>query len=204
MNPDTQKAIPEAQVLKKALQAYQRSRRKSILGDLIASVKEARPFRVWQAILAYFRRARAVSFFFRALGWVLTVLRTGTLLLLTTVLFFIILPLLIASLIGFLLAALWDMKKSLSGLLAAIGERPVWVFFSVGAFGYGNALTLSEDADRVCLIVSPHWISPKGVGSSRFYLNLRAEGGNCYLVRRYFYLRLCKKLPASDKLTLVY
>ncbi len=204
MTPDERKSLDAEQVLKRSLQAYQRSRRKSILGDLIASLKEARPFRVWQAILAYFRRARAVSFFFRALGRILTVLRTGTLLLLTTVLFFIVLPLLLASLVGFLAAAFWDMKKSLSGLLTAIGERPVWVFFSVGAFGYGNAVSLSGDADRVCLIVSPHWISPKGIGSRRFYLNLRKEAENCYLIRRYFYLRLCKKLPASEKLTLVY
>ena len=203
MNPDTQKAIPEAQVLKKALQAYQRSRRKSILGDLIASVKEARPFRVWQALLSYFRRARAISFFFRAAGWILAILRTGTLLLLTTVLFFIVLPLLLTLLIGFLLAAFWDMKKSLSKLLSAIGERPVWVFFSVGKFGTESALSLSTE-ERLCLIVSPHWISPKGGISPRFYLNLRAESENCYLVRRYFYLRLYKKLHQSDQLVLVY
>ena len=204
MNSDTKKAIYAEQVLKKSLQAYQRSRRKSIWGDLIASLKEARPFRIWQAILSYFRRARAISFFFRVLGWILTVLRTGTLLLLTTVLFFIVLPLLLAALIGFLVTSFWDMKKSLSRLLLAIGERPVWVFFSVGEFGLENALTLSGGGDRLCLIVSPHWVSPKGGISHRFYLNLREESKNCYLVRRYFYLRLCKKLHTSDKLVLIY
>ena len=203
MNPDNSKSLGAEQVLKKAMQAYQRSRRKTVFGDVILSVKEARPFRIWQAILAYFRRARAISFFFRVAGWILAILRTGTLLLLTTVLFFIVLPLLLALLIGFLLAAFWDMKKSLSGLLAAIGERPVWVFFSVGDFGRENAISLSAE-DRLCLIVSSHWISPKGGGAPRFYLNLRAESENCYLVRRYFYLRLYKRLSQSDQLVLVY
>jgi hypothetical protein len=204
MNSDREKNAPSKQILGSVLQAYRRSQRKSIFGDLLTSAREARPWRIWQSILAYFRRARAISFFFRAVGWILALLRTGTLLILTTVLFFILLPITAALVTGFLLAACSDMKKSLSRLQKAIGERPVWVFFSVGAFGAESARTLAKSGERVCLIVSPRWISSAEHGSEKFYLNLRAEGENCYLVRRYFYIRLKKKLLRSDNLALIY
>ena len=194
----------DEQVLQNVLRLYRTSHRKGVLHDLISSVKEARPWRIWQQILAYFRRARAISFVFRVVGWILALLRTGTLLLLTTVLFFVILPLLLAIVLGFLLAALLDTKKSLSRLQKAIGERPVWVFFSTGEFGRENALALAESGERVCLIVSPRWISPSGHGTKKFYLNLRTESENCYLVRRYFYLHLRKKLSRTDKIALIY
>ena len=204
MNPDTKEGNSQAEILQKTLDVYRKSQQKSILGDALTTLREARPWRIWQRILSYFRRARAISFFFRTVGWILTVLRTGTLLLLTTVLFFILLPVLFSVAVGFLLAAFLDMKKSLSKLQKAIGERHVWVFFSIGKFGFENAMREAEGESRLCLIVSPHWISAKGNESRKFYLNLRAESENCYLVRRYFYLHLRKKLLDSDRLTLVY
>ena len=204
MNSDAKHKQAREEILQKTLDVYRKSQQKSILGDLLSTLKEARPWRIWQRILSYFRRARAISFFFRTVGWILTVLRTGTLLILTTVLFFILLPLLLSVAVGFLLAAFLDMKKSLSKLQKAIGERRVWVFFSVGRFGYASAMKEAEGESHLCLIVSPHWISAKGGGSRKFYLNLRAESENCYLVRRYFYLYLRKKLLTSDQLTLVY
>ena len=204
MNSDAKHKQAREEILQKTLDVYRKSQQKSILGDLLSTLKEARPWRIWQRILSYFRRARAISFFFRTVGWILTILRTGTLLLLTTVLFFILLPVLLSAAVGFLLAAFLDMKKSLSKLQKAIGERHVWVFFSVGRFGYASAMKEAEGESHLCLIVSPHWISAKSNGSRKFYLNLRAESENCYLVRRYFYRFLRKKLLTSDQLTLVY
>ena len=204
MNPDAKQGDFQAKILQKTLDAYRKSQQKSILGDALTTLREARPWRIWQRILSYFRRARAISFFFRAIGWILTILRTGTLLILTTVLFFILLPILLSAAVGFLLAAFLDMKKSLSKLQKAIGERRVWVFFSVGRFGYASAAQVAKEKNRLCLIVSPHWIRARGNGSRKFYLNLREESENCYLVRRYFYIRLKKKLLRSDNLALIY
>ena len=204
MNPESKQENPGEHLLGGILQIYRKSHQKSIFRDLITSVKEARPWRIWQSILSYFRRARAISFLFRVIGWIFTLLRTGTLIILTTVLFFIILPIVITVAIGFLLAAFLDMKKSLSELQKTIGERHVWVFFSVGEFGWKNALAQASEENYLCLIVSPHWISSVGNNSKKFYLNLRAESRNCYLVRRYFYIRLQKKLLKSDNTVLIY
>ncbi len=204
MNPEANKKVSQAQVLRDILQIYFKSHHESIFRDLLTSVKEARPWQIWQSILAYFRRARAISFFFRLIGWILTLLRTGTLIILTTALFFVILPIATAIVIGFLISAFLDMKKSLSRLRKAIGERRVWVFFALGDFGWENALSLAQNEGYLCLVVSPRWISSAGHGSRRFYLNLRVESENCYLVRRYFYLRLRKKLLRSDKTVLIY
>lgn len=190
--------------MERIAQVHRRSRRRSLFGDVLESVREARPYRLWQNILAYLRRLRTISFILRLVGYLWAFLQTGTLVLLTTALFFIILPILAVITLGILLTAFLDMRKSRKKLEREIENKEVYVYFSLGDFGTATAKQMARDRPCVCLAVSPHWIASDGPCGSRFYLNLRREDENFFLIRRYFYFHIRKKLLNPDKTALIY
>lgn len=193
-----------ADVLKEIVRTYRKSQRKSLLRDVWASVKEARPYRFWQRILTYVRRFRMISFVVRILGYLFAILQTGTLVLLTTALFFIILPILTAVAAVLLTMAFLDVRKSRKRMEREIGERRVYVFFNLGNFGAETAAALAKGEDRICLSVSPYWLTAEGHRGNRFYLNVRREDEHFFLIRRYFFFHIRKKLLKSDRTVLVY
>ncbi len=183
---------------------YRKSHLKNTFRDALSSLRRARPYRFWQTCLAYFRRFRMISYIIRVIGYLFALLQTGTLVLLTTALFFILLPLLLLSVGGMLLVAFLDMRKSGKKLKRIIGERRVYVFFAAGEFGSSNALALSQREELICIAVSPHWISPEGPLSRRLYLNIRRESPNFFTIRRYFYFYVRKKILSLDQTVLIY
>ncbi len=183
---------------------YRKSKLKNTFRDALLSLRRARPYRFWQTCLAYFRRFRMISYIIRVIGYLFALLQTGTLVLLTTALFFILLPLLLLSVGGMLLVAFLDMRKSGKKLKKIIGEKRVYVFFAVGEFGASNAQALSREEDLICLSVSPYWVSPDGATSKRFYLNVRRESSNYFTVRRYFYFHIRKKILSPSGTVLIY
>ena len=197
-------ASAPADVLKEIARTYRKSQRKSLLRDIWASVKEARPYRFWQRILTYVRRVRMISFAVRILGYLFAILQTGTLFLLTTAIFFIILPILTAIASVLLLTAFLDMRKSRKRMEREIGERRVYVFFNLGTFGAETAAEFAKGEDRICLSVSPYWLTAEGHRGNRFYLNVRREDEHFFLIRRYFFFHIRKKLLKSDQTVLVY
>lgn len=202
----TEKNTPPApaDVLKEIARTYRKSQRKSLLRDVWASVKEARPYRFWQRILTYVRRFRMISFVVRILGYLFAILQTGTLVLLTTALFFIILPILTAVAAVLLTMAFLDVRKSRKRMEREIGERRVYVFFNLGKFGAETAAELAKGENRICLSVSPYWLTAEGHRGNRFYLNVRREDEHFFLIRRYFFFHIRKKLLKSDRTVLVY
>ena len=195
-------------ILQKRMQeiddAYQKSRRSGFFRDVLTSVRQAKPFRFWKRLIAYFRRLRMISFLFRVIGAAFAFLQTGTLVLLTTALLFVLLPLFLVVSVGILSVSFLGMRKSRKQLEHVIADGRVYVFFALGEFGSSAAVELSQTSDLVCLAVSPHWISPETAYSNRFYLNIRYETQRFYTVRRYFYFYLRKKLLKPQKTTLIY
>ena len=183
---------------------YRKSHLKNSFRDALSSLRRARPYRFWKTCLAYFRRFRMISYIIRVIGYLFALLQTGTLVLLTTALFFILLPLLLLSVGGMLTVAFLDMRKSGKKLKRIIGEKRVYVFFAIGGFGASNALALSQGEELICIAVSPYWISSEGAVSRRFYLNLRRESPNFFTIRRYFYFYVRKKILSSDQTVLIY
>lgn len=183
----------------------QMSKSRGFFQDARETLLQARPYRLWQSILAYIRRFRMISFLLRLIGWILTILQTGALVLLTTAVFFVILPVLAAFVAGVLLTALLDTRRSLRRMQKQLSDRRVYVFFGTeGPFGEGNVRELSERPDSAVLVVSPFWVSPKGLGKAGFYVNVRQESDHLYLIRRYFYFSLRKKVLKPADSALVY
>ncbi len=175
------------------------SRRKGVFEDIRKTVMEARPYRLWITLLAYFRRARTVTLILRITGWLLTLLQTGALVILTTLVFFILLPIVLLGSVVVFLIALSDTRRCLRRMQAYIGERRVFVFFSpLGEFGASHAKSMAS-ASSVVLVVSPHWISPSCLGNSSFYINVRRDGEHLFVIRRYFFFSVRKKILKSDQ-----
>lgn len=191
-------------VLNQITHTYRKSQRKSLIRDLWASVREARPYRFWQRILTYVRRVRMISFAVRILGYLFAILQTGTLVLLTTALFFIVLPILCTVVVVLLLTTFLDVRKSRRRMEREIGERCVYVFFNLGSFGAETAIELAKGEDRICLSVSPYWLTADGHRGNRFYLNVRREDEHFFLIRRYFFFHIRKKILKADRTVLVY
>jgi len=197
---------PAESVLRQACRNRDMNRHHSFFGHLHAIVKSAPFYAHWKNLLAYLRRIRTVALILRIGGVVLTVLETGALVLLSTALFVVILPVLGALMSGILLTALLESRRSNRVLSSRLRKKDVIVLFwdlrSEG-FQLQNARDLAKRGKAV-LLVSPYWISAKGLHHAHFYTTFREEGQNLYLIRRYYYFSLRKHVLTHENATYVY
>ena len=70
------------------------SARRNAFFDIFRAVSGTASVRLWMEILSYLRRFRMLRMILQIIGWVVTLLRAGTLIVLTTIVFFVLLPLL--------------------------------------------------------------------------------------------------------------
>ena len=195
---------PEELLLEQITATVEQSRRRGFFSDVRATVREARPYRVYQAFLARLRQLRMIGFILKIIGYVFAFLQTGTLFLLTAALFFVILPVAILGSATVLLVARLDMRKSRRRIQPMLTDKRVYVLFAAGEFGLRSAKEMAEKADAVCLLISPYWVSPKSPDGGRFYLNLRELAPNVLLLRRYFYFHIRRKRVIGNRVRLIY
>lgn len=140
----------------------------------------------------YFRRFRAVSFTIKLLSILFTILETGALVLLSTIVFLIILPIAAALMLGFLITALLEAGKVNRRLSTELADQKIYVLFlrdtSKNRFLMQNARELATHG--TVLLVSPYWISSRGLYPRGFYCTVRWETSHILLVRRYYYFSL--------------
>lgn len=181
------------------------SARRNAFFDIFRAVSGTATVRLWMEILSYLRRFRMLRMILQIIGWIVTLLRAGTLIVLTTIVFFVLLPLLAVLLVIVPLIALLDRRKSIRRLSEALSDsREVVFFFTDGPVTAQSAADLARDG-RTVLLVSPHWISGRATNgsSARFYVNLRRESERVFLIRRYFYF--CARRTVGDRaVTLIY
>lgn len=201
---DRQNALTAETLLRIANENRKISKRNGAFGDLREALIRARPYRLWKQLLVYLRRIRMISILIRVVSVIFSVLQAGTLVILTTAVLFILLPILLLLLTLGTVAALVDRRRSLRILERELTDKRVYVFFCIrGGFGEENARSLARSGDVAVLVVSPHWISPTAFGSRRPFVNLRREEESLFLIRRYFYFSVRKRLDPS-RLTLVF
>lgn len=195
---------PQEALLEQISKTVEQSRRGGFFKDVLITVRSARPYRLYQSFLARLRGLRMIGLILRIIGYVFAFLQTGTLFLLTAALLFVILPLLVLGSASILLIAWMDIKKSRKHVEECIQNKNVYVFFTAGAFTVRWAKELAQNENALCLIISPHWISPSSPACNRFYLNRRGLAPGVLLIRRYFYFHLRKKSLQKEALTLIY
>lgn len=193
-------------LLRQASQNQEIGNRKNAFSDLYRTVSGTGIVRLWTEILTCLRRFRTLRLILRIIGWLLRLLQAGTLIVLTTAVFFVILPLLgITALIASPIA-LSDRRRSKKRLSAALADSHGCVFFfTAGRMTYRTARELSLDHGFTVLIVSPYWISPRCAdgAAGHPYVNLRQESDGVFLIRRGFFF-CAKSMALKHGITVVY
>ena len=161
----------------------------------------------WQSFLSLLRRFRTLAFIWRILTVIFTVLETGVLVLLTTAIFLVILPLAAALMLGILITALLESRRTnrqMKHLLA--GKRVCVLFLSTkeNRFLEQNAAMFSHRENTAVIVISPYLISPRGLRTGSFYCTVRPEAENIYLVRRYYYFSLRKHVFGDKDVAYLY
>lgn len=161
----------------------------------------------WQAFLSLLRRFRTVAWVLRILTVIFTILETGALVLLTTAVFLVILPLATALMLGILLTALLESRRTNRQMREQLAGKQIYILFlsqRENPFLEQNARLLSRQDHTAVIIVSPYLVSPKGLRDRGFYCTARREGKDLYLVRRYYYFSLWKHVLRNKRVSVLY
>ncbi len=195
-------ALLTARLWHRAMQTHRTS-----LSYAYATLRSASLYRHFQSVLSYVRRFRLITLCLRAVTLLLTILETGALVVFSTVLLLILLPLGTALMLGILLTAAIESKRKNHQMSAVTDQKRVYVLFLEDAdnpFLASNARALAADPHAVVLVVSPYWISARGLTKGPFYCTVRAEFPRVYLVRRYYFLHLNRHILAHRKTAYLY
>ena len=179
---------------------------RSFLAYAYDLVRHTRLVALWQRILTLLRRVRLLTVTVRLLALLFSLLQTGTLLLLSTALLLVLLPLLLLAMIVTLTVALFQSGKSNRLLRERTRERPIYVLFPAkecSPFFEGNVRSLAAQG-AIVLIVSPYWLSGKGLQRKGFYSTVRREAEGVYLLRRYYFFSLKKHVRALERACYLY
>ncbi len=199
--------LPHSEVERLAHENREMTRHRFFFGYLYARIRSTSLWAHWQRWLSYFRRFRTVTIVWRVLVFIFSVLQTGALVLLSTLLFVIILPLFIVLMLGILITAAIESRRSNRFLREKLAGRRVCILFlppQKSDFFEQHAARLTEEGFSV-LIVSPYLLSSRGIGSRNgFYSTLRREAPDLYLVRKYYFFSLQKHVLRSLDVAFLY
>lgn len=161
----------------------------------------------WQAFLTLLRRFRTLVFLWRVLTVLFTIIETGALVLLTTAIFLVLLPLATSLMLGILITALLESRRTNRQMSKLLDEKQVYVLFlsqKDNPFLEQNARLLSHAENSAVIVVSPYLVSPRGLCERGFYCTARREGENLYLIRRYYYFSLWKHVLRGKQVAYLY
>ena len=160
----------------------------------------------WKDLQKLIRRFRTFTFVLRIISILLTVVQTGALVLLSTVLFLIVLPVLLALMLGILLTALLESRRSNRKMKHLLERKKIYVIFlstERNAFLWQNAQSLAAEGHAV-IAVSPYLIGTQGMRRRGFYCTVRHESENVFLIRRYYFFSLRKHVLNGLSTTYIY
>lgn len=181
-------------------------RHRTLFGFLYGSLTHTPIYAHWRHLLAYLRRFRTFVFIARVLTGLLSALQTGALVILSTAILLVLLPMFLFATITVLLIARIRSRQANLRLRYEIGDRSVCVLFlstSHNPFLAQNARSLAKDGCTV-VVVSPYWISSKGLAKGEFYATFREEFPHVILARRYYFLHLRRHILINKQVAYLY
>ncbi len=150
------------------------------------------------------RRAKLALWILRIFSWILIALETGTLVLAALVLLLPLLALFLALIPGMLVAVGMDLIRMKHIMNRVSRKSTLYLLFIPPAttpFFCGNARELSHRG--TVILLSPYWLSGKGMKDNRFYVVMRREH-SAYLIRRYALRYFLKACTADRRLVMIY
>ena len=162
-------------------------------------IQSSRVFVIWDRYKKYFHRFRFISTLIRITPWVLLAISTNTWLYLVFAALAISIPLLLLALLSLLGSALVRHRRVNRIMWDKLAGRTVYVLFPernaeflTGKFWQANARDLATGQNAAVILVSPFFLSPVGLSRRDFFLNVRDEAPNIFIVRRHYFFSLKK------------
>lgn len=179
---------------------------------LYKTVKLSSVYGIFDRLITYFRRIKLIGTVVNIITFILTLLRTGTIIIVygALILLFIPITLLLAALVPAISMIL--SPKSHKLMKERLASKNVYVFmpsrssgFETSAFFNANARSLAELDESAVVIVSPYFFkSIPGTVRQNINLSTDQNTSNIYYVRRYYYFALFKKVLKKDCKELFY
>ncbi len=177
-----------------AARRAQHYRRGSFVRYAYESVMDSLPVRILAQLWAYLRRLRIVQFVLTLAPAIVAVVLVSVLS--AAALPFLILGTALMAMLGGLRA-----KRQNRRLRQALDGKHIRVLIPARVtdplrhiFFMENARAMATDENTAVLIVSPYSFSSRGINGRGAYLTARQEGENLYLVRRYYYFTLRRRV----------
>lgn len=166
---------------------------------LYLSLRRSSPFRIWSRVMAYFRRFRFLSLIFRTAAQIIAVIETSAILIVAATIFIVMIPVMLAMLLGTLIAALTRGRALNRELSVSLRGKKVFIFFpsSSPAPDYGSVMhttveQLAADENNVIFVVSPHTVSSCIFGERHMFFMARNAAPNVFYIRKFYYFQLTR------------
>lgn len=170
---------------------------KSYLFYLSSLLQKTQFYHLWHQYLDVFRKFRLISLLFRVYSYLLVFLQFGTAFFFLAVALLLLVPILIFGAAFVAFSALLLYRRENDRMQKVLEGKNIIVFFPTlggelaeGNFWRAHVDELARRADTAILVVSPHFWSGKGLNENRFYLLLRKEREELYLLRKHYYFSL--------------
>ncbi len=157
---------------------------------------------LYERAMRYYKPLRMIRRVFSVIYFSVTLLGAGVALLVLTVLSLVVLPILVLSWFALLILSMLGIRRAKRQLSAELAGRGVEVIFPTRESLLGSEFLrgwAKSGGDGLLIVVSPYFISPRGIFGKKQYLTLRKESERVILIRRFAYFRLREPLKAAAR-----
>ncbi len=189
-----EKESPEKALLSEGVSSRRRYTSATYAGYLFLSIKESSLGRIIRRISAFFRRLRV----FR---WVASILLILTTAVLASAVFVTAIPFLLLSSVTTLFAIMFNARSANRRMANVLRGKHIRVLIPYDHTVLGDDSFLDRCAREMAthphtavIVISPHFISNKGLGGKGIYFTARQEADNLFVVRKGYYFILKRKV----------
>ncbi len=168
---------------------------------LVSCLREKSFYTSTERIFRYFRNSLWVTRIVKYGAIIYHYLQAGAFVLLYTAIFILIIPILLAVTAVTLTVALILRKRNADKILTEAGTQiDIYIPKNKEIFDSNDRFIPQSEEKRTILVVSPFFLRRNGRGERRqMYVCARKEAENFYLVRKYFFFYLRRRLKKSGK-----
>ena len=166
-------------------------------------VKGSSVYGVWHQGLTFFRRFRLISAIIRIASWIVALIQSGAVILLSTVLFVFTLPILLLVSAVTAVVVLTQSVRLNRMLKAALDGKKVYIFFpstdsGAESVAHATVCQLAADENNFIFAVSPYTVSPRLFGKKqKFYFTALKRCENVYYIRKHYYFMLRRRVLSA-------
>lgn len=188
--------------------------KRSYTAYLAALISNTSIFKLYKRFISIAKKYTLITVSLQIAAYILTLIQSSAIFVVAASLFIVSLPFTFIFGYSAVILTFFGRKRVYKKLTSTIREKDIAVFFAPktkkrldDSFFSGMVREWTERNGGVAIIVSPYFLSRKGVSTSKkYYFVMRQETENIIIVRRHYYFTLKKRLlkNADRNVTIVY